>query len=66
MTIKLAFNIDEAAAACGVSRDTIKRAINKGSLKAAKSSKDKDGNPTGKYVITAANLQAWLDGLEAA
>ena len=67
MTIKLAYNKAEAAAACGVSIDTIVRAIHAGTLRAAKSSKHPEtGEPTGRYIILAADLQAWLDGLAAA
>ena len=63
---KLAFNTKEAAAATGLSEDTIKRAIRSGALKASKSSINADGDPTGRFVILAAELQAWLEGLEAA
>ena len=63
---KLAYNLSEAATACGVSRDTIKRAIAAGALKAAKTSTDEAGDPVGRYVITAKSLEAWLDGLAAA
>lgn len=64
---KLAYNVDEAAAACGVSRDTIKRAIGAGNLKASKTSRnEKTGEPVGRLVITAKALEAWLEGLAAA
>lgn len=66
MNIKLAFTREEAATACGVSLRTIIRAINTGALKAKRSSRDDDGNPTGKYLILADDLRAWLDSLEAA
>jgi hypothetical protein len=67
MTIKLAYTREEAATACGVSVDSIKRAINRGDLRAKRSAKHPEtGEPTGKYLILAADLQAWLEGLAAA
>lgn len=67
MNPKLAYTRDEAAAACGVSVDSIKRAIARGHLKAKRSSvHDETGEPTGKYLILAGDLQAWLDELSAA
>ena len=67
MTTKLAYNVAEAAVACGVSVDTIKRAIGKGVLRAKRSSThDETGEPTGRYLIRQADLEAWLEGLAAA
>jgi len=67
MNIKLAFTREEAASACGVSVDVIKRAIAGGHLSAKRSGVNKEtGEPAGKYLILAADLQAWLEGLEAA
>lgn len=64
---KKAYTREEAAAECSVSVDTIKRAINKGALKGKRSGpKDEQGNPTGKYLILEKDLDAWLEGLEAA
>lgn len=63
---KLAYNLAEAAAACGLSEDVIARAIRKGELRARKSGRDKNGEPVGKFVIQVAALQDWLDGLPAA
>lgn len=60
---RLAYTREEAALACGVSLDTIKRAINAGRLRAKRSSEDEDGNPTGKYLITPAAISEWLEGL---
>lgn len=65
MTIRLAYTKKEAAAVCGVSPDTIVRAVNTGALRAKRSS-EKDGKPTGKYLITAKALEAWLEGLKDA
>lgn len=64
---KLAYTREEAAQACGVSADTIKRAVAAGKLKAKRSGVHAEtGEPTGKYLILAADLQAWLENLSAA
>lgn len=64
----IAYNLETAAAACGVSTETIRRAIKTGALQAKRSGKprDDDGKATGRYVIPAASLEAWVEGLEAA
>ena len=61
MTARLAYSRKEAAGACGVSEDTIRRAINTGALRAKRT-----GPKGGKYLITAKALEEWLEGLEAA
>ena len=74
MTTRLAYTRKEAAEACGVSEDTIRRAINSGALRAKRTNgqskkaapKGSDDKPTGRYIITTKDLQAWLDELEAA
>lgn len=66
MTPKLAYTREEAAHACGLSLDSVKRAINRGDLRAKRSGVNAEGDPAGKYLILAADLQAWLDGLAAA
>ena len=67
MTItKLAYNLTEAAAACGQSKDVLQRAIRKGELRASKTGRNKDGEPVGKFVIRVADLEAYLDGLPVA
>jgi len=63
MTTTLSYSVATATAATGLSRSHLERAIAAGRLKARKSSKDEDGEPTGKYVILAADLQAYLEGL---
>lgn len=60
---KLAFTIPEAAQSAGVTDKTIRTAINAGHLRAKRQSVDKNGDPCGKYLIPAASLEAWLDGL---
>ena len=50
---------EQAAEACNVSVDTIRRAINKGALR-AKRTGDEGG---GKYLIAPEALRDWFDGL---
>lgn len=50
---------EEAAKVAGVSFDTIKRAINKGTLRAKRSGEGGGG----KYLVSRDALQAWFDGL---
>lgn len=54
---------EEAAQAAGVSLSTIVRAINKGDLRAKRTGKDDEGNPTGKYLISVKAIEDWFDGL---
>lgn len=48
----------EAAEACGVSEDTIRRAKEAGRLKAKKT-----GSKGGKELYSIAALEAWFEGL---
>lgn len=66
MTPPLSYTIKTAAEATGLTGSTISRAIKSGKLRAKRSSVAADGEPTGSYVILAADLQAWLEGLAAA
>jgi hypothetical protein len=59
----LAYSKAGAAAAAGVSTKTLERAIGAGRLRAKKSSESADGEPTGRVVILAADLQSWLESL---
>ena len=52
MTDKLAYTVDEAAAACGVSADIIRRAVRAKAIPAK--------YPTSRPVILRADLEAWL------
>ena len=49
---KLAYTVDEAAAACGVSADIIRRAIRAKNLPVK--------YPTSRPVVLRADLEAWL------
>lgn len=59
----LAYSKAGAAEASGVSVPTIDRAIKSGRLRAKRTSETKDGEPAGRVVILAADLEAWLSGL---
>lgn len=63
MSATLAYSISGAVGATGLSKAHLERAIKAGKLRAKKSSRDKDGEPVGKYVILARDLEAYLDGL---
>ena len=65
-TTPLAYSKAGAAAASGLSTKTLERAIGSGRLRAKRSSESKDGEPAGRVVILATDLQAWLDSLEDA
>lgn len=63
MTAPISYSMAGAVAATGLSRSTLERAIRTGQLKAKRTSKDDDDKPTGTWVLTAAALQAFIDGL---
>lgn len=63
MTTPIAYNMPGAVEASGQSRSTLERAIRAGKLRAKKSSKDEDGNPTGQWVILHAELEKYLESL---
>ena len=63
MTVQLAYSKAGAAESSGVSVQTINRAIKSGRLRAKRTSETKDGEPTGRVLIRAADLASWLDGL---
>lgn len=59
----LSYSMAGAVAATGLSRSHLERAIHAGHLKAKKSGMDADGNPAGVWVLPAAALQDYIDGL---
>lgn len=59
----LAYSMAGAAEASGLSVSQLDRAIRSGHLRVKWSSKDEDGNPTGKRVILATALHEYLEGL---
>ena len=58
----ISYDLKAAAEATGLSESHLKRAIGEGLVKAKRSS-DRDGEPAGKYLIKAADLEAYVDGL---
>jgi hypothetical protein len=62
----LAYSVATACAATSLSKSQLDRAIRAGLLKARKSSTTEDGEPTGKYVILADDLEAYLASLPEA
>jgi len=73
MTDQISYDLGQAAKLCGVSRDTLLRAIAKGDLRAKRSTKreednlsGKKGDPAGKHLVTRDALVAWFDSLEDA
>lgn len=63
MTERLAFTLQDAADATGLSKSHFDRAIRAGQLRAKRSNKTKDGEGTGRLLILAADLRAYLDAL---
>lgn len=59
---RLAYTRKEAAEMCGVSEDTIRRAKNKGDLRAKRLTKD-ETKKGGKELYRLEDLQDWLDGM---
>ncbi|MDF1603358.1 helix-turn-helix domain-containing protein [Nocardioides sp. YIM 152315] len=59
---RLAYTRKEAAEMCGVSEDTLRRAKNRGALKAKRLTEDEE-RKGGKELYTRAALEAWLEGL---
>lgn len=59
---RVAYRLEEAADAVGLSRDTLRDAIRKGFLRAKRTG----DNGSGLYLITPAALAEWVDGLEDA
>jgi len=61
--LKIALSTAEAASAVGVSRETIRLAIQSGALRAKRSSTNADGDGQGNYLISIKALEEWFDGL---
>lgn len=60
---KLALTIPQAAEAAGVTERTIRAWIAQGWLRAKRQSKNDEGDPTGKYLITTRALEDCLEQL---
>lgn len=63
MNTALAFSIRTAVEATGLSKTHLTDAIHAGDLKARRSSRNDDDEPQGKWVILAADLEAYLASL---
>jgi hypothetical protein len=61
--MKLAYSIRTAVEETSLSKTHLISAINRGELKARRSSVDDEGTPRGKWVILGADLAAFLDAL---
>lgn len=59
----LSYSKAGAAEATGMSEQTLDRAIKAGKLRAKRSGVTEDGEPTGKVIILAVELDAWLNTL---
>lgn len=55
---QITYTRKQAAQACGLSEDTIRRAINSGDLETM--SPEIDGRPISKVLIHASELERWL------
>lgn len=59
---RMFFTREEAAKAAGVSLDTVRRAINAGTLRAKRTGAEGGG----KYLVSAEALTAWFEQLQDA
>jgi excisionase family DNA binding protein len=57
---RLSYSVATAAEATGLSRSHLHREIKAGRLRARRSGQTEDGEPAGKYVILAPDLEAYL------
>ena len=62
----ISYDLKGAARETGLSTAHFERAIKSGDLPARRSSVNDRGEPTGKYLIKAADLKAYIEGLPAA
>jgi len=60
---RLSMDLKEAVKVTGFGRDKLIQAIQAGELKAKRSTKRDNGDPSGKYSVTVAALKAWHDSL---
>lgn len=63
--MKVSYSLKEASAATGLSRSYFDQKIRDGALKAKRSAEPDEitGKSRGTYVIKAADLEAFIDGL---
>lgn len=63
MTTRLAYSLAQAAETTGLSRRFLEGAIKEGKLRSKTTRLDADDKPSGRRLILASELQAYLDGL---
>ena len=64
MSARLSYSLKSAAEATGLSESHLKQVIGKGLLKAKRTAVDAaSGEPAGKYIIFARDLEAYLTEL---
>jgi hypothetical protein len=60
MTEPISYSLKMAAAATGLSETYLKARIGDGTLKAKRSGENSDGEPAGKYLVLARDLEAFV------
>lgn len=61
----LAYTLEQAAHVCGLSKESLYRAVKSGELRGKRTSRGKDGGPPGgKILILRKDLEAWLENLD--
>lgn len=60
---KLAYTLDEAAAATGLSKTHLKREVKEGRLRTKTTSLNEQDVPVGRRLVLAHELEAYLEGL---
>lgn len=63
MSTALAYSLRTAAEATGLSKTHLNDALNRGDLRGRRSSLSGDGEPQGKWVILAGDLEDYLSSL---
>lgn len=63
MTTPIAYSIQGAAEALGVSVSHVDRLVRGGIIRAKYTGEDEDGNPTGKRLVLASELQRYAESL---
>lgn len=59
----LAYNLEHAANICGLSKESLYRAIKAGELPAKRTSTGADGIPSGRILILRRELEQFLENL---
>lgn len=60
----LAYTLDQAAALCGLSKDSLYRAVKSGELRAKRTTRSEHGAPpAGRILVLRKDLEAFLEAL---